>query len=198
MLMQPDEQPKPDYNFIMNSQPAKKSLFGAGTQTSRLLMLVAGFGVLLAIFGLMLSLIFGGGTDNTDKLVAIAAKQTEIIRVAELGEKQATNTATKNYASAVKLSMTSAHQEVISLLSTKKRKVSQKELAASKDGDTDKALTMATQTNKFDEVFTETLQKQVLGYQRDVREVFNASTGKDRTALQNIYNQTKVLATDLD
>ena len=199
MLMQSDQPASPDYNFIMNNTPGKRSLFSGGSKNQRLLIMVAGAGVLVVVFGLLFALIFGQDSSNTEKLVGLAARQTEIIRIAEIGEKQATSTDTKNYASTVKLSMTSANNQLVDLLKDYGRKVQSKDLIVAKDITTDAALTAATQANRFDTVFTETIDKSVEEYQAELLQAYNAaSSKKQRKALEAIYNQTKTFVKRAD
>ncbi len=195
--MPPEQKPNPDYNFILSGKAPKKTLFG-GTKKSRVLVFVAGAGLLLVVIVVIFSFLFSGPPSSTEQLVPITAKQVEIIRLTKTGEEQATSLNTRNYASAIKLSMTSANKQLVTLLASEGRKVSPKELSAAKDTKTDDALTTARQTNKFDEVFIETMKKSILDYQRDVQAVYT-STGskKERLALESIYNQTRLLPVEL-
>jgi hypothetical protein len=195
--MQSDQPASPDYNFIMNNAPKKKGLFAIGSKPKRLLMVVAGVGLLIVVFGLIFSFIFGSDSGNTDKLVSLAAEQTEIIRIAEIGEKQASTTDVKNFAGTVSISFTSAQEQLVNYLEKQGHKVQSKELSASKNTQTDTALTAAAQANRFDEVFSTTLQDAVTAYQTKLRQLYqDASSNKQKQTLQAIYNQTATLTTN--
>ena len=200
IMVMPPENPSPDYNFIMSGgRPVKKSALGGllprGTSTlQRVLIFIIIAGVLITIAALVFSFIFGGKTSNTDKLVGIAAQQTELARVAAIGEKEAVGVDAKNLASTVSLSLISGQQQLLEVIKAQGHKIKPQELSAAKDEKTDQQLTAAGQSNRFDETFTEVMQAGLSNYQKDLNEAYNASSSKtEKQALENLYNQVKLL-----
>jgi len=194
-MLMPPQNPNPDYNFIMdNSRPAKKSLIPKGNSLlQRILIFTVLAGLLITIGVAVFSFIFSG-SDNTDKLVNIAAQQTELARVAAIGEKEAVGVDAKNLASTVSLSLISGQQQLVEVIKKQGRKIKPEELNAAKDTKTDQQLTAAGQSNRFDETFTEIMQTGLVNYQKDLNEAYNASNSRtEKLALENLYNQVKLL-----
>jgi hypothetical protein len=194
--MQPDQGHHPDYNFILNpAKPAKKGFFsGGGDKKQNLLIKLAVGGVSLLIVIILISVIFGGSSMSTDKLTSLAQQQTELIRVAALGEKQAVSADTKNLASTTRLSLTSAGQETVALVAKEGKKLSAKQLAATQNADTDTLLNQALQTNQFDTTFEQTLRKDLQAYQNNIKTTFDGSKSQSEKALlQKLYAQTQTL-----
>lgn len=193
--MHQDDSPKPDYSFITNpAAPPKKTLLSGNSLPQRLLIAVAGFGVLLVIIIIFISVVFGGNTSNTTRLVNLAAQQAELIRVAELGAKDASSAETKNFASTVDLSLTSAQNDLTALISRQGHKLKPTELTAAKNSQTDTALTTASQTNRFDATFNQTMKTSLQSYLEAVKSAYDASASKsEKAALQTLYTNTKLL-----
>lgn len=193
--MQPEQGHHPDYNFIMNPEaPHKKRLFSGGDKKQRRLMMFIAIGTAIIVATLLFSVVFGGSKNSTDKLVKITQQQTEIIRVASLADKQAASTDTKNFASTIRLSLTSAQQETAALIAKQGQKLSAKQLAIGQNSATDTALTQAQQANRFDEVFAATMKTSLTAYQQELIAAYNGSKSKaEKALLQKLYNQTKIL-----
>ncbi len=192
----PPQNPNPDYNFIMNNgQPAKKSLLPKGNSTlQRVLVFAVLAAVLITAVAVVFSFLFSSKTNNTEKLVTIAAKQTELARVAAIGEKEAVGTDAKNLASTVSLSLISGQQQLVDVIKKQGRKIGSGELDGTKNAQTDQQLTTAGQSNQFDEKFTEIMQAGLRDYQKDLSDAHNASTSTlEKQTLENLFNQVKLL-----
>lgn len=195
--MQPDQEHHPDYNFIMNPGAApKKRLFslGGGDKKQKLLMIIIAGGLLMMVLVVVISSFLGGSGNNTDRLVGLAQRQTELARVASLGQKDAVGSDAKNLASTVVLTMTSAKAETSALITKQGRKLNAKTLAAKQDSNTDKTLEAAKQSNRFDETFVSTLQSGLTTYQQELSDLFDATESKtEKSLLQELYNQAAIL-----
>jgi flagellar basal body-associated protein FliL len=195
--MQPEQGHHPDYSFIMNPQATrKKGLFGGGDKKQRLLVSAIIGGVLLLALIILFTVVLGGSKGNTERLVGLAKQQTELVRVAGLADTQATTTDTKNFASTVRVTLTSSEHATVALIAKQGQKVTDKQLATSKNTKTDATLNQAKQANQFDEVLSSTLQTSLVAYQKEVSDLYNASKSKSEKALlQDLYNQVKPLIT---
>ena len=196
--MQPDNGHQPDYNFIMNpAKPRRQGLFGGGGDKKQRILIVAIVGgVLLLVFMILFNVIFGGSNNNTEKLFNLAKQQNELVRVAQIGEKQAVSSTTKNLATTVDLTLSSGQQATTTLLTKEGKKINAKQLAAGQNTQTDTTLNQATQANHFDEVFTSTMQTQLQSYLTNLSDLYKATKSPEEKALlQNLYNQTKSLVT---
>lgn len=198
MVMQPDQNPAPDYNFIMspNTSP-RKSLFGGASKKQSLLIKLAAAGIVLMLLLLIISTLFSGGGSPTEKMISLAQQQTEIIRLADKGASDATKSEIKNYATTVQLSIITSQKELTKIITGNGGKADAKTLALGKNSKTDDELTAAKQANRYDEVFNEILKKHLSTYQEDVKEVFDQTSSKnDKAVMSGLFNRAKVLTSD--
>lgn len=188
-----NQNPLPDYDFINNS-PSEQ--YTQGRKQRIRLVIIGAVGLVLFLF-LLFGLIFSGGNGNVERLVGIVGRQTELVRVATLGEKGANATDVRQFAGTVRLSLTSAQSELRSYVQQQDRPIKTQELNGAKDTDTDKALTAAQQANRFDEEFTSIMSKQLAAYRQELREAFDASNSdKERQVLQGLYTKARTLTAE--
>jgi hypothetical protein len=179
------------YDFIMsNGAPAK-----GGLNKKMRIAIVAALAIVLILGGLIINtLLSSAGKENTQTLLTIAERQTELMRVADLGIVGARSNTVQNLAVTTKLSIQSDQNAMLSVLKSNKIKTDPKKLTGRKDVKTDKALTQAEQANSFDETFTKILQTQLAEYKKDLKQAYDAATKpKTKQALSLQYTH----ATDL-
>jgi hypothetical protein len=183
------------YDFILNPQQApKKSLLPSGKQ-GRIMVVAGGAAVLLIIALLLGSILSSAGKENVENLVIAAKQQNELIRVAEIGSSKARGQAAKNIAITTKLSLQSQQAAMLDALKTQGRKLTPKDLAASQNPKTDQLLTQAEQSNKFDEVFIDTMQTSLTNYQKAVQKAYDGATSRKlKAALADQYKSANTLA----
>jgi hypothetical protein len=192
--MQPNQPGQPDYSFITDPSGPKKSKL-SGSKSKRILVVAAGGGILLVVFFTIFSLLFKGGTSNTERLVSIVAQQTELIRVSALGEKSATSVETKNFATTVNLSLVTAENQLSTAVTKQGRKLKPAEINSAKNEKTDATLTTAEQINKFDETFNQTIKTSLDAYQKSLSDAYEASSSaSEKAMLQDLYKKAKILA----
>jgi hypothetical protein len=183
------------YDFIMNEQPPKKSLFSGNSMKQRIMIVVGGGLVLLIIFMVIFSVLAGNKKTNIQELVAIAQQQSELIRISGIGVQKARSTTAKNLAITTQLSITSEQQALVATLKNQGRKLSSKDLALGKNSKTDTLLTQGEQNNRFDEVFIDEIQKELLAYQKSVKSAYQSATNtKVKQALQIQFKNASILA----
>lgn len=171
------------YDFITNpAKPPKKSLFsfGKGDKSSLLIMIAAGFG-LLTILLLIGSFFLGGGSDK-DALLAVAQKQSEVIAVAEIGEKNAGTNQAQSLAAAVLLNVTTEQQVLLAQLS-KNDKVKPKDYAALPSAQVTGDLDTAQRNGRFDEVFNNIMKQELTEYQQELRTANSTVSNKNTKAI---------------
>jgi hypothetical protein len=191
----PQPAEKNPYDFL-DTQPVKKSLLpGVGGDKQKLLILIGGGLGLLALIGIILALVFGGAPSNKEQLMSLAKQQNELIRVSSIGVEKARDNQARNLALNAKLTLTTDQQPLLTALRSQKVKPTAKQLAASKNAKTDQILTDAEQTNRFDEVFTNTLQSQLVAYQKELKAAYdNPATGKKlKETLKTQYQNASLL-----
>lgn len=195
MLMPDDQGHHPSYDFIMNpGAKPKGGLFKGGDKKQRLLITVIAGGIGLVVVFIVLNLLFGGSGGSTDRLNGLVQQQTELIRVASLGEQDATDDTAKNLAITVELSLTSAKSQTTTTLSKVGGKLNTKLVGAKKDSATDEALAAAKKANRFDDVFVATMKEELTDYQAELKDFFNStSSNTEKTLLQQLYKDAGVL-----
>lgn len=197
VVPKPQEQKNP-YEFITDpKKPPKKSLLpglpkGDNKKQNALILVVGGL-VGVTILVLLFSLVFGSRVSNKDQLKALAVKQNELIRVADIGTQKARTTQGQNLATTAKLTFSSQQQPLLDTLKKQKVKLSKKELAKGVDSSTDAKLTQAEQNNRFDEVFIALLSTQLRAYQQDLKAAYDNTSNKSiKTLLNDQYKNSSL------
>jgi hypothetical protein len=182
------------YAFITGSPQGGAPYRGGGRSVGKILAIVIGGGIILAIaiviiFGLLL-----GGNDATTQLVSLAKKQNEIARVASIGVKSATSQRTKNVAIGTQLSIQTDQQTLLKYLASKKAQPKSKELEESKNTKIDTQLNSAISSSTFDATFLQVIETQLTAYQSEIVKANKATTSKTAKAgLQDSYETAGLL-----
>jgi hypothetical protein len=192
MLMQPEQAPPPDYNFILQDKPQPKKslmpnmpkavLFGGGAVVAIL--------VLILVFGL----IFGKkSTGTTDMLEALGRGQ-EISRVTAAQSQKLKDQTALSIASTTQASLTSEQSEISSWLAKRKVKTDPKKLTIYSDTSTDALLQQAAQNNNLDAAYLSYLQKALSDYSNTLARAYAASSSPTAKAiLKESFNSTQTL-----
>lgn len=186
------------YQFIVDASHQKKSPvpnFGASKQ-SRLFIVLGGALVLLILGIIFASFLSNASKAGQDEILKATQQQTELVRISEIGLKLAKGSSAKNLATSVSVSLKSDQATLLATLKSNDIKVSDKQLALGKNSKTDALLTSAEQSNKFDEVFIQTIQTQLVDYQKTLKSAFDKSDSKKvQDALDTQYKTAGLLAT---
>jgi hypothetical protein len=186
------------YQFIVDTDHTKKKpLISAGnSKQSRIFIVLGGVLALLIVGIIVASLISSAANSGKAELVKLAQIQAELVRVSDIGIKRAQGSSAKNLATSVNLALQSDQTALLASLKSTGVKVSAKELALGKNPKTDTALTNAEQANKFDEVFIQTIQADLVEYQRSLKSAHDdASSKKLRQTLSEEFTTAGLLAT---
>lgn len=189
------------YDFIMNpGKPPRRSLLPSGNSMVGRIVVIAGLGVVLIIAIIIVMSLFSG-SGNMPKLVTVAQKQQELIRISTLatttGLGQSSQT-TKNFTESCLLSLTSAQQQLLNFTSTHGKKISQKELALGKNTATDATLKSAIQATNFDSTYTNIMQTQLATYANSLKSAFStAKNVNEKQLLSNDYSGAQLLLKQL-
>lgn len=183
------------YGFIMNSPAKPQRSLGPGS-TSGHIALAVGVAVLLIIIGLVASSLLGAGDkDQTQRLLEISQRQTEIIRLTTQADKKAKTSATKSFAVTTRLSTSSAQKDVNELLAKKgynEKKLS-KVLTASKNTKSDEALAEAEKNNRFDDTFTQLMSSELTNYRKQLQAAADGATKSQKQVLQKSFNSVATI-----
>jgi hypothetical protein len=189
MLMQPH----PDYDFIVNANhtPKRPLVPGGNSKRGRIIIAVSGIVLLFIIASLVMVMLASSGNSQKETLLKTAQQQAELIRVSKIGVDKARDPAARNLAITTNLSLQSDQTTLLSHV-----KLSTKEIALGKNTKTDIDLTTAEQSNRFDEVFTATIQTELAAYQKTLKTAYDqASSKKLKASLSDLYTHAGVLNT---
>jgi len=168
MQQQPNE-----YDFIMNDPSGGKGRkFGGLTTTNKFAFVGLISAILVVVMGVLYFALNAGKPNNEAQLISLAQQQTELIRVAGLGLKDARETQSRQLATTTLLNITSDLNNLKPRLAAAKVKLKDAALGAGKNSKTDQALEKAKENNQFDTVFLKTLQDELVDYQKNMNAAY--------------------------
>lgn len=209
MVMQPDTPPAPPpmqqmpqsnpYEFITNpaqQQKPKLSLPGGkNDKLMRVVVILVGIVILISLIMFGMNLLGSSKQKNINQLVTVAQKQTELIRITEIGIKKAKTKEAKDLAMTTKLTLISQQSVLSDAVKKAGSKLDSKVLVLGKDSKTDQLLTQAEQSNNFDEVFLEKLKSELTEYAQSVKNAYDTTTStKTKEALEIQFNNAVILS----
>lgn len=184
------------YDFIMNpGSPQKKSLLPGGPK-AKVALLFGGIGLVVILFFVIILSVLSGGSSATDNLVAVARKQNEVIRIADVGTKDATDEKTMKLATMTQLVVTSDQKAMVDYLAKEGNKVGAKDLAIGADSKTDQKLEAAESNGRFDETFTEIILALLKEYQRSLRTGYEGLGKAGKQIIDQSYENVSLILED--
>ena len=195
--MDPNKQaPAPNpYDFLNATQAQpKRNFLGGGPKDRKLMSVLFVLGVIVIVF-IAFSVFQNLTGKNYATYVSLAAKQTEIARIADIGVTKARTNSAKNYAATIRQTSQSERAQTLAFLKKKNQKVTEKELAIQKNSATDKSLTTAEQTSTYDEKFISTINTLLIDYQKSVKSLPSTGlTASEKILVTNLKTDATVLA----
>lgn len=191
--MQPSS-PDP-YGFIMNNQPKQRRNFGPSGTAGRVAVVVGGLVVLIILGVIVSALLSRGDKAQTERLVEVAQRQTEIIRLTAQADKKTKALSTRSFALTTRVSLESSQKEVSGLLAKRglKAKSLNSRLTAGKNAKSDAALAEAEKNNRFDETFTEIINNELANYQKLLEAANQSASKSEKQVLQKSYTGAATL-----
>lgn len=188
----PGDQSDP-YGFIVDQGASRRKGLGLpGGQKGLLMMALIG-AFLVAILGIVYGLFFASKS-AAPELVDIAARQTEMIRICDIGISKARSSAVKNTATTTKVTLLSDQERLIARLKSQKQKVAPKDLQTRKNTKIDTMLTQAAQANNFDTAFNKELAKELSEYQTALKQAYDDSQStKTKELLDGLFTNASTL-----
>lgn len=182
------------YGFIMNpdSAPQKKGgLPSFKSFSKKQLALIAGGGlILLLILITVASSLMNSGPTNQDHLAAVAVQQSEIIRISDMAVKDARGVEARNMAQTVQLSLRSDQSTLTAVFKAQKVKLPK----ATENAKNTQTLTAAQQNNRFDEVYLDLIQKELVEYQKKLNTAHSTSVNTTlKEAMKIQYDNASTL-----
>lgn len=194
-------EPKPDYGFIMEPpKPPKQSLFnlGGGSQTTRIILVVAAVFVLLILF-VGLKNILATSNKSVPSLITVAQYQQELIHLSQSGTQNATSVNLKNFAYTAQLGLQSEQKDLVLYLKKNGHKTSTKELNLGVSKTLDNQLSAALTNSSYDSAFKQAMQGKLAGYQQALKQAFAQTKGpKGQALLNDDYHAADLLLKQLN
>lgn len=186
------------FAFMMDNKPAgKKPVWGGFNKSSlrqRIMIVVGGVVILIILVSVGLSWLNRSRSAGLNDLVATAKKQSEIIRIAALGEKSSHDSRLVNLAITTRLSLVSQQTQLLVLIKARGSKLNSSSLAAIKNKSLEDSLASAAKNNSFDQNFETTLKDELGQYQTLLSTAFKLNSGpKTRAALQLAFKSSSDL-----
>jgi hypothetical protein len=179
-----------NYNFIMNQTNKPKGFFTGGDKKKRIILVAAGAVVLLLIGFIFLSIVSAGNKSTSELLAPVAAAQTDIIAITDIGAKDARDTALINKTASVSLVVTTQNNGINSYLGKDASKV----IAPFQNSEYKKELEDAKNSGSFDKEYTAILSNRLDLYRQELVTAYNkAPTAKLKKELESYYSQIGVL-----
>jgi hypothetical protein len=184
------------YDFIMNpGTPQKKSLLPGGPK-AKMAVLFGGIGLVVVLLLIIILSVLSGGSSATDNLVTVARKQNEVIRVADVGTKEATDETTMKLATMTQLVVTTDQKAMIDYLGKEGTKVDAKTLAIGTDTTIAKKLEAAESNGRFDETFTEIILTLLKDYQKSLRTGYEGLGKNGKQIIDQSYENVSLILED--
>ncbi|HET7673153.1 MAG TPA: hypothetical protein VFK11_01410 [Candidatus Saccharimonadales bacterium] len=184
------------YEFIMNPEAPKRGFYIGGTPKQKIIFGCVALIALIIMIVITNSFLSSADNAQKDRLLALAQTESEISRVAE---KASENISDKNLlyrATTVKLSVDSTKQEIISALAVRgKDKLKSKDIGV-EDPANDAVLTKGQQNSRFDQTYSELLQKQLSDYQKQLEEAYAGGNSTEKAIFNDANEQIKLILKD--
>lgn len=188
------------YDFIINPEtPVKHPLsgklpdFSSNPILAKYFVAIGGFIVIFIFIGLII-LIHDISKPNVAALINLTAQQQEIVRVANLGQEDVTQTSNQNLAIDTSLTVQTQQRQLIGLLAQNGTTVSQKQLLLDTNANTTEQLNNALNNSTVDLEFAQIMQNELQGYLNSLNQLsITAPTRAEKLLMENDYLQTKLL-----
>jgi hypothetical protein len=192
----PSGAPNP-YDFLNESAPHKKSLLPSpSSKNGMIIMFFGGLGLLSIIAIIIFSVIGNIGSDIKADWLSVTKQQQELIRLSEVGSKNASSPEAKNLATNVGITLKASQPSINNLSSKSGAKFNEKSLAAVKNEQTDTRLEAAEQNGQFDATFTAVIREQLVEYQVLLKRLDESSKNKSTLEIiSSAYDNAQLLAT---
>jgi hypothetical protein len=192
--------PSNPYDFLQDKPKPKRSFLhfpSGGSKIQRMVLVAVGAVLLIGIGLVFMTILNAPSRAAVNDLMLAAQQQQELIRVADIGVRDANSPDTKNLAVNSKLTLVT-DQIKLKAIVNKAKKIDEKTLALGRDTATDRTLTTAKQSNRFDEVFATILKKELLEYQQMLKRVQdNTSSKVDRQSLSEQMEHISLLISSI-
>lgn len=184
----------PNLDFILQSEQPKPQRFSNGGKTQRLIVVVFAGIILIILAFVFLSIMRSSSRRGSAELIDLAAYQTELARVIDIGVKDSPDSSVQGIAQTGSLTITSDLIKTKKMIASKSAKIGKNDLAKYSTNSIDKDLDAAKTANNFDAVFTKLIDDKLGDYKLKLANTFAAqSDTKIRNTLRTFNAHTELL-----
>ncbi len=186
---QPTSTTPPDLDFILQSTPPKPRRFRTSNSKAQrtLTIIIAGIVLIVLIFVFM-SVIQAKNRRGSAELIDLAAYQTELVRVAEIGVKNSVNTNVRGSAQTSYLTILSDLIKTKKMISSLDVKLVETDLSKYKTESNDAKLEEARTANDFDSVYSSLFDDKLVSYEERLADVFMAQSNTKIKNTIRVFN----------
>lgn len=189
----PDET---NYEFIDETPlpPQRKGFLANTSKRGRILIAAVTAISLLGIFAFVFGFVLKDRDPTTPNLISVAETQNELIRIADLGIKESSKSSEAQiFAVNTKQTIQTDQQALLAVLAARHAKIP-KNLSGATNSRTDQKLSLAKQSNTYEEVFTGVLVAELTKYQKQIKTSYEEATStKAKNTLANNYDHATLL-----
>lgn len=180
-----------NYDFIMSSPQRPRN---AGSTKQRIIVVVVGV-LVLAVGAMIFNAVIGSNSKRGQaELLDLAAYQTELARVINIGVANARNTEIRGQAAVTKLTVLSNLAETKDFLRRLEMEIKPEEFAKFQTPSIDAQLEEARKANNFDDVYVPLINEKISAYQERLESTYNAqSIDTIKNALVSYNQQIKLV-----
>jgi hypothetical protein len=179
-----------NYDYIMNQGTKPAGILGGGGKKQRIILVVAGALVLIILGVIVMSILSAGNKSTSELLAPVAAAQTDIIEITDIGSKDARETALINKTASVSAVLITQNNGTNSYLGKDAKKI----IAPYQNTEYKKELEDAKTSGSFDKEYTAILSNRLDLYRQTLVTAYNqAPTTKLKKELESYYAQIGVL-----
>lgn len=189
--------PDGEYDFIMNpgKPPQRGFTLPGNSKTQRAIIVAVGVIVLIMLFSFTSSFFNKESNAQKDRLLKLAQTQYEIVRVANEANRKISDKNLLYKSSTVQASVESSQNEIISALKNRGKKVKTKQINLKNPQD-DATLKQGDQNGRYDQTYSQLLNKQLADYQSELQAVYNSGNKTEKNIALSANNQIKLILGD--
>lgn len=178
------DQSQDPYNFIMDPNLQQKNRPAMlQNPKQRIIISIVFVVVVLMVLFIAYSFIASLGKQDNSALISINAQQNEIIRISDLGLKEAKDPNTKTLVATLKSFVVSDQVDTESYLSKNGTKITPEQAVSKKDSSIDEDLETALQRNNYDEALLASLKDLQSSYKKSLSSALSDSSSTTRKQL---------------
>lgn len=182
------------FDFIMNpNKPPRRGWLPTSSGARNIIFGAIATVVVLALLAMIWAIV-SGSDKSIEGLVKVAQQQTEIVRLAEDGNRKAQTEPAKSLAALTNTTITSDKNALTSYLAQNKRKLKPKELAMLADKQADSKLAAAASNGRYEDALIEIILSKIAEYIKTIDGLRGSIGAKGQKILDDsAHNATLIL-----